>query len=60
MSANVIVLDAADGKPVYAKAADEVTSIASVTKLMTAMVVLDAEPARATRRSRSTWTISTT
>ena len=42
MSANVIVLDAGDGKPVYAKAADEVTSIASVTKLMTAMVVLDA------------------
>ena len=42
MSANVIVLDAADGKPVYAKAADDVTPIASVTKLMTAMVVLDA------------------
>jgi len=42
MSANAIVLDAGDGKPVYAKAADEVTSIASVTKLMTAMVVLDA------------------
>jgi len=42
MSANAIVLDAGDGKPVFAKAADEVTSIASVTKLMTAMVVLDA------------------
>jgi D-alanyl-D-alanine endopeptidase (penicillin-binding protein 7) len=42
-SANVLVLDAAEGKPVYAKAADEVTPIASLTKLMTAMVVLDAK-----------------
>jgi D-alanyl-D-alanine endopeptidase (penicillin-binding protein 7) len=41
-SANVLVLDAADGKALYAKAADEVTPIASLTKLMTAMVVLDA------------------
>jgi D-alanyl-D-alanine endopeptidase (penicillin-binding protein 7) len=41
-SANVLVLDAAEGKAVYAKAADEVTPIASLTKLMTAMVVLDA------------------
>ena len=41
-SANAIVLDAGDGQPVYAKAADEVTPIASLTKLMTAMVVLDA------------------
>src|SRR6188472_3654130 len=41
-SANVLVLDAKDGKAVYAKAADEVTPIASLTKLMTAMVVLDA------------------
>lgn len=41
-SANVMVMDAADGQPIYAKAADEVTSIASLTKLMNAMVVLDA------------------
>jgi D-alanyl-D-alanine endopeptidase (penicillin-binding protein 7) len=40
-SANVLVLDAAAGQPIYAKAADQVTSIASLTKLMTAMVVLD-------------------
>ena len=37
-----MVLDADEGKAVYAKAADEVTPIASLTKLMTAMVVLDA------------------
>lgn len=43
MSANVVVLDADAGKAVYAKAADEVTPIASLTKLMTAMVVLDAK-----------------
>ena len=42
-SANVIVLDAAADRQLYAKAADEVTPIASVTKLMTAMVVLDAQ-----------------
>src|SRR5512139_308863 len=41
-SANAVVLDATAGSPIYAKAADEVTPIASVTKLMTAMVVLDA------------------
>lgn len=41
-SANVVVLDAEEGTAVYAKAADEVTPIASLTKLMTAMVVLDA------------------
>lgn len=41
-SANVLVLDAQDGRPIYAKAADDVTPIASVTKLMTAMVTLDA------------------
>jgi D-alanyl-D-alanine endopeptidase (penicillin-binding protein 7) len=41
MSANVLVLDAEGDNPIYAKAADEVTPIASVTKLMTAMVVLD-------------------
>jgi D-alanyl-D-alanine endopeptidase (penicillin-binding protein 7) len=41
-SANALVIDANAGEPLYAKAADEVTPIASVTKLMTAMVVLDA------------------
>ena len=41
-SANAIIIDAADGTPVYAKAADEVTPIVSLTKLMTAMVTLDA------------------
>ena len=43
-SANVLILDAQDGRRMYAKAADEVTPIASLTKLMTAMVVLDANP----------------
>ena len=43
-SANALVLDAQDGRLVYAKAADSVTPIASLTKLMTAMVVLDANP----------------
>ena len=42
-SANALVIDASAGEPIYAKAADTVTPIASVTKLMTAMVVLDAE-----------------
>lgn len=42
MSASALVIDAQDGKAVYAKAADEVTPIASLTKLMTAMVVVDA------------------
>lgn len=42
-SANVLIVDAADGRPVYAKAADQITPIASLTKLMTAMVVLDAK-----------------
>ena len=42
MSANALVFDAAAQRPVYAKAADEVTPIASLTKLMTAMVMLDA------------------
>ena len=40
-SANVVVLDAADNRPIYAKAANDVTPIASLTKLMTAMVMLD-------------------
>ena len=41
-SANALVLDATDNRPVYAKAANDVTPIASLTKLMTAMVTLDA------------------
>ena len=41
MSANALVLDADAQRPIYTKAADEVTPIASLTKLMTAMVVLD-------------------
>src|SRR5438128_7875840 len=41
-SANVLVLDAAANTPIYQKAADEVTPIASLTKLMTAMVTIDA------------------
>ena len=42
-SANALVLDAKAGQPIYAKGANTVTPIASVTKLMTAMVVLDAD-----------------
>jgi len=42
-SANALVFDAQTGQPIYAKGADAVTAIASVTKLMTAMVVLDAQ-----------------
>jgi D-alanyl-D-alanine endopeptidase (penicillin-binding protein 7) len=41
-SANAVVIDASANRPVYAKGADEVTSIASLTKLMTAIVTLDA------------------
>ncbi|GIK86514.1 MAG: D-alanyl-D-alanine endopeptidase [Burkholderiales bacterium] len=40
-SANAAVYDASTGRPIFAKAANEVTPIASLTKLMTAMVVLD-------------------
>ena len=41
-SANALVWDAQADQPIYAKGADTVQPIASVTKLMTAMVVLDA------------------
>jgi D-alanyl-D-alanine endopeptidase (penicillin-binding protein 7) len=41
-SANAVVIDASVNRPVYTKGADEVTSIASLTKLMTAIVTLDA------------------
>jgi D-alanyl-D-alanine endopeptidase (penicillin-binding protein 7) len=40
-SASALVFDAATGQPIYAKAANDVTPIASLTKLMTAMVTLD-------------------
>ena len=41
-SVNAVVIDASAHRPVYAKGADEVTPIASLTKLMTAIVTLDA------------------
>jgi D-alanyl-D-alanine endopeptidase (penicillin-binding protein 7) len=40
-SANALVLDATDNHPLYMKSADEVTPIASLTKLMTAIVTLE-------------------
>lgn len=42
-SSGVLVLDPATGQTLYAKNADEVTPIASITKIMTAMVVMDAK-----------------
>ena len=42
-SGGVLVLDPATGETLYSKNAAEVTPIASITKLMTAMVVLDAK-----------------
>jgi D-alanyl-D-alanine endopeptidase (penicillin-binding protein 7) len=41
-SANALVLDAENDQALYTKNSDAVTPIASITKLMTAMVVLDA------------------
>lgn len=38
-----LVVDLADGKPIYGKNVEQVAPIASITKLMTAMVALDAE-----------------
>ena len=43
-SSSAIVVDATTGQAIYAKNADTKKSIASITKLMTAMVVLDANP----------------
>jgi D-alanyl-D-alanine endopeptidase (penicillin-binding protein 7) len=40
-SANALVIDAQSGQSLYAKGADEVTSIASLTKLMTAIVTIE-------------------
>jgi serine-type D-Ala-D-Ala endopeptidase (penicillin-binding protein 7) len=42
-SANVLVMSGGDETPIYSKNAEFVTPIASITKLMTAMVVLDAK-----------------
>jgi D-alanyl-D-alanine endopeptidase (penicillin-binding protein 7) len=41
-SLNAVIVDASANRPVYAKGADDVTPIASLTKLMTAIVTLDA------------------
>jgi D-alanyl-D-alanine endopeptidase (penicillin-binding protein 7) len=43
LSHAALVFDQTTGRPLYAKNADTVTPIASITKLMTAMVVLDAK-----------------
>ena len=43
-SSSAIVVDATTGQAIYAKNADTKKSIASITKLMTAMIVLDANP----------------
>lgn len=42
-SAAVLVYDLQDGKPIYGKNTDVQRSIASISKVMTAMVILDAE-----------------
>lgn len=42
-SSSVLVLDQKEGRALYGKNTDAVVPIASITKLMTAMVVLDAE-----------------
>src|SRR5215212_134633 len=42
-SSGALVLDPATGQTLYSKNADHVAPIASITKLMTAMVVLDAK-----------------
>jgi D-alanyl-D-alanine endopeptidase (penicillin-binding protein 7) len=43
-SANALVFDATEKRAIYVKAADEVTPIASLTKLMTAIVTLVGQP----------------
>ena len=45
MSTGVIVFDPKSGQTLFAKNAEQVSPIASITKLMTAMVVLDAKQA---------------
>ena len=51
-SSSALVQDAETGEVVYGKNAEVVVPIASITKLMTAMVVLDGASI-STRRSRS-------
>ena len=43
LSSGVLVFDPATGQTLFSKNADQVSPIASITKLMTAMVVLDAK-----------------
>ena len=43
MSTAALVLDAKTGETLFAKNADQIHPIASITKLMTAMVVLDSK-----------------
>src|SRR2546423_11547081 len=43
MSTGVLVLDPATGHTLFSKNADQAAPIASITKLMTAMVVIDAK-----------------
>jgi serine-type D-Ala-D-Ala endopeptidase (penicillin-binding protein 7) len=43
LSQAALILDAKSGEPIYSKNANTVTPIASITKLMTAVVVLDAQ-----------------
>ncbi|WP_395706351.1 D-alanyl-D-alanine endopeptidase [Casimicrobium huifangae] len=43
LSQAALIVDARTGDPIFAKNANNVTPIASITKLMTAMVVLDAQ-----------------
>ena len=43
LSSAALILDARSGESIYAKNANIVTPIASITKLMTAMIVLDAQ-----------------
>ena len=43
LSQAALILDVRSGEPIYSKNANSVTPIASITKLMTAMVVLDAQ-----------------
>ncbi len=56
-SSAALVMDTSDGKVLYARDANELRSIASLTKLMTAMVLLDAklpltEKIKITRKDR--------
>jgi serine-type D-Ala-D-Ala endopeptidase (penicillin-binding protein 7) len=43
LSAAALIIDARSGESIYAKNATTVTPIASITKLMTAMIVIDAD-----------------